>query len=110
MKLKVTNDNFSDLLLKSLNEAKKSAQGKITLKSELKLKPQDPPEYNKSKVKKIREMLNCSQAYFAQILNVSSATVRSWELGDNRPSRSSARLLQILEKDPEHFIKSVVNQ
>jgi putative transcriptional regulator len=51
--------------------------------------------------------LNVSQAIFAKILNVSVQAVRAWEQGDKTPKGTTTRLLQIIEKDPTYFIKSI---
>ena len=62
-----------------------------------------PPVFNKGQVKDIREQLNVSQPIFAQILGVSDDTVKAWERGANKPSGSSARLIQIAKEDPQTF-------
>ncbi len=105
--LKVTESNFSKLLIDSVKEAKDHAQGLITLNSESLTLPDEPPKYSKTKIKKIRKLLNVSQAVFAKILNVSVQTVRAWEQGDNVPKGTTTRLLQIIEKDPRYFLETI---
>ena len=41
-----------------------------------------------------------------QILNVSKDTVSKWELDERNPSGPSARLIQILERNPEALLKA----
>ncbi len=61
----------------------------------------DPPQlYSADDVRRIRALLNMSQPGFAQLLQVSSKTVQSWEQGIRRPQQSTARLLQFIE-NPE---------
>jgi transcriptional regulator with XRE-family HTH domain len=47
-----------------------------------------------------------SQAVFAQLLNVSTKTVQSWEQGSRKPSQASLRLIQILEQSPESVFQA----
>lgn len=105
--IKVTEDNFADLLLESVGQASDHAKGLITLKSESLSLPDGPPKYTKGKIKKIRKQLNVSQGVFAKILNVSIQTVRAWEQGDNTPKGTTTRLLQIIEKNPTYFLEAI---
>ena len=109
-KIQVTSDNFAELLLTSAEEALEHAKGKITLKSETLELPEEPPAYSKTKIKRIREkVLEVSQPVFASILACSPSTVKAWERGENTPGGSIRRLLQIIERDPSHFLKSISN-
>jgi transcriptional regulator with XRE-family HTH domain len=56
----------------------------------------------------IRNNLNLSQTVFAQALNVSPGTVRSWEQGEKPPQGPSRRLLQIAAKSPEILLDAIV--
>ena len=107
---KVTNENFADLLLESVEEAHEHARGKITLKTEMLSLLTRPPKYSKAKIKKIRKKLNVSQSIFSKILNISVTTVRSWELGTNQPSGATERLLEILENDPAYLMKAITKK
>ncbi|OUR95235.1 hypothetical protein A9Q84_15445 [Halobacteriovorax marinus] len=109
-KIKVTNKNFGDLLLTSAEEALDHARGRVTLKTETLDLPAEPPKFSKSRIKKIREqILDVSQPIFATILACSPSAVKSWERGENSPSGSTRRLLQIIENDPTHFLESISN-
>ena len=91
-------------LLKGLNEALEFENKKIDLRSSTVEIPDTPPEFTKLQVKKIREnSLKVSQPIFAKILGVSDGAVKAWEQGTNKPQGSSARLIQMAQKDPEKF-------
>jgi putative transcriptional regulator len=101
-------DNFGELLLKSSEEALLHSQGKVSLNSETLELPKEPPQYSKSHIKEIRErILKVSQPVFASILACSDSAVKSWERGENTPSGTTRRLLQLIENDPEFFLKSI---
>ena len=55
---------------------------------------------NPTKIKKARKNLNLSQSIFAQLLNVSIASVRHWEQGLREPTGSTKVLLELLLKQP----------
>ena len=90
-------------LLKGLKEAVAFEQGKINLRTTTIEIPDVPPTYNKNEVKKVREQLNVSQPVFAKILGVSDGAVKAWESGANKPSGSSARLIQMAKLKPHEF-------
>lgn len=103
---KKTNEKQTKLgqsLLKGLKEAVAFENKKMDLRTTTMEIPDVPPEFNKIEVKAIRERLNVSQPIFAKILGVSDDTVKAWERGANKPSGSSARLIQIAEKNPKAF-------
>lgn len=75
-KLVVTEDNFAELLLTSMDQAVKHAKGKTTLKTETLELPSEPPKYTKSRIKSIREeVLKVSQPVFASILACSPSAL-----------------------------------
>ena len=49
-------------------------------------------------IRQLREKENVSQAVFAAILNISVSTIQKWELGDKKPSGSSLKLLNLLDR------------
>ena len=57
--------------------------------------------YTKEIIKDLRLRLNLSQHSFAKVLGVSPKTVEAWETGVNQPSGSSARMIELMEKDDE---------
>ena len=58
------------------------------------------PDYARTDITRIRNSLGLSQALFAEALNVSLGTVRSWEQGIRAPDGAASRLLQVAERDP----------
>jgi putative transcriptional regulator len=56
------------------------------------------PLYDQSKIKALRSRYHLSQAVFAAVLNTSLSTVRQWEIGDKKPSGTSLKLLNILDR------------
>ncbi len=52
-------------------------------------------------VKKLRERLNVSQSSLARIFGISVKTVEKWESGDNPIKGTAAKLVYILNKQPE---------
>lgn len=63
-----------------------------------------PPLYSAERIAKIRRRLDVSQQVFADLLNVSVGTVRSWEQGIRKPDGASLRLLDIAERQPETLL------
>jgi putative transcriptional regulator len=61
------------------------------------------PAVDRKVVARVREQLNLSQAVFAQVLNVSAASVKAWEQGVRTPDGAAARLLEVAAEHPEYF-------
>jgi len=60
-----------------------------------------PPEIealSAQDIKKIRLKEKVSQTVFAKLLNISPATIKSWEQGDKHPRGSSLILLNLVKK------------
>ena len=53
----------------------------------------------KERVRTLRDRMGLSQEALARELNVSTATVQSWESGRRTPSGPSLRLIEIYERD-----------
>jgi putative transcriptional regulator len=62
--------------------------------------PPAPKPMPAKEVLRLRKRLALSQAVFARHLNVTPATVRSWEQGVRRPSKAALKLLHIVKKEP----------
>lgn len=104
MKKKIAKKSKLELgLLKGLREAVEFESGKIDLRSTTLEIPDAPPLFTKEDVKEVRTRLNVSQPIFAKLLAVSADTVKAWERGANKPSGSSARLIQMAKQDPQAF-------
>jgi DNA-binding transcriptional regulator YiaG len=59
------------------------------------------------RIRHIRQTLDASQREFAAMLNVSVATVRSWEQGLRKPDGASRRLLEIAERQPDVLLEAI---
>lgn len=57
------------------------------------------------RIRHIRQRLDVSQREFAELLNVSVATVRSWEQGLRTPDGASQRLIDIAERQPDVLLE-----
>lgn len=53
--------------------------------------PSPPKLVSPREIRRIRKMLNASQAVFASYLNVSTNAVRSWEQGTRRPQHAALK-------------------
>lgn len=63
--------------------------------------PRRPKAMSPRDIARIREKLNCSQAVFAMMLNISIKTVQAWEQGSREPGDAALKLLSIAKKHPE---------
>src|SRR5207244_5992252 len=77
-----------------------SGDGRFTLRT---VQVIEPGNHDARSVRRTREALNLSQALFAQLLGVSPALVRAWELGTRRPAAIARRLLDQVRADPKSF-------
>lgn len=65
------------------------------------------PPCSGTRVARLRARLKLSQPVFAQALNVSPETVRSWEQEKRVPDGAALRLLQVAEQHPEVILENV---
>jgi len=68
--------------------------------------PPRPKPMKPSDIRELRESLNASQTLFAQLLNVSSNAVESWEQGLREPRQATLKLLHIVRKNPDVLLSS----
>ena len=66
---------------------------------------EQPPAFSADRVREIRQRFDVSQETFAQLLNVSVATVRAWEEGVWPPNGAATRLLSIADRHPEIILE-----
>ncbi len=104
-KVKLTSENFGDILLTSVEQAVKHTVEKISLRQSVAHLTPTPPEFSSSAIKKIRIKFDLTQELLAQVLGVKSSAVKHWEQGIRRPSASVRRLLQIILADPNILAK-----
>lgn len=55
-------------------------------------------ELTPKQIKEIRLRNKTSQSVFASYLNISPSTVQKWESGEKKPSGSSLKLLNVIDK------------
>jgi len=94
-------------LKSGLEEGIRHAKGEITLKTTTLEMPDRPPEVNAEQLTKLRLKSGMSQAVFAQVLNVSTKTVQSWEQGQRKPPQAALRLIQVFRQDPSGLLEVV---
>ena len=87
-------------IMQGLQEMLDHAQGKIELRSNY-VSTTPPHVYTAEEIRSIRNSLNMSQGFFADVIGVSKKTVESWEYGRGKPSGAAARILTIAATDPE---------
>jgi DNA-binding transcriptional regulator YiaG len=94
--------HLGEALIDGLKHSIAHERGQIKLKTtERELAP-PAPEFSKSEIKKMRvDVLHYTQLEFASLLNVDVSSIRHWEQGLRKPSKSVYRLLQIILKKPE---------
>jgi DNA-binding transcriptional regulator YiaG len=63
----------------------------------------EPCEYGAKQVRATRDLLGVSQPVFAQMLGVSAALVRAWELGQRKPAPIARRLLDPIHANPSNW-------
>ena len=67
--------------------------------------PRPPKAMSPKDIARIREKLNCSQAVFAMMLNISPKTVQAWEQGAREPGDAALKLLTIAKRHPEVLLE-----
>ena len=68
--------------------------------------PRPPKAMSPKDIAQIRQKLNCSQAVFAMLLNISPKTVQAWEQGSREPGDAALKLLTIARKHPEVLLEA----
>lgn len=112
--VKVTDQNFGDLLIEGLREAVAVRRGEAEPARRVR-RPmtareavvQPPRQYQGPETQAIRERLGLSQAVFARVLNASAETIKAWEQGKRQPDGMALTLLEIAEKHPEALMSRV---
>lgn len=65
------------------------------------------PSYDKNRIAELRSRMRLSQPVFADVLNVSTETVRAWEQGKRVPDGAALRLLELAEEHPTWLVTKV---
>jgi len=93
-------NDVSKGIIQGMQEMLNHTQGKIELRSRH-VVAEPPREYTAEEIRGIRDRLNMSQGFFAEVIGVSKKTVESWEYNRGKPSGAAARILTIADKDPD---------
>ncbi len=96
---------LAERIRKGLEEGIRHVKGEITLKTTIVESPDRPPEVTAKELINLRLKNGMSQALFAQVLNVSTKTVQSWEQGKRKPSQAALRLIQVFHQNPSGMLK-----
>jgi len=112
--IEVTEENFGDLLIEALTEARAVARGvaeparRVHRPMTARMAAVQPPRaYDAEKIQEIREKMGLSQAVFARVLNASSDTVKAWEQGKRHPDGMALALLEVAERHPKVLMERV---
>jgi len=65
--------------------------------------PDEPAQYEATAVRATRQKIGVSQPIFAHLLGVSPMLVRAWEQGQRVPAPWARRLLDEMNRDPNHW-------
>ena len=95
-------------LLAGMKAAVDHARGKRSARvKEVGLAP-PAPKWSSLRIVRLRKAtLGTSQAQFASLVNVSAKAVQSWEQGFRKPDGAACRTMELIEKDPKHFLDVV---
>jgi putative transcriptional regulator len=88
-------------LVQSAREARLIAQGKAEQGS---YRLHVPAQVD---VRKIRQMLNLSQAEFSNRFGVTLTTLRDWEQGRRKPEGPARVLMLVIQNDPEAVTRAL---
>lgn len=101
----MSDEAFAELK-QAMEEALAFERGERDLKVTRIQAPRPPKAMSPRDIARIREKLNCSQAVFAMMLNISTKTVQAWEQGSRAPSDAALKLLTIAKNHPHVLLKT----
>jgi len=102
-----TNEFFEGIRDGTLDVIESLQQGKLLTVKTVVI-PDSPRAMNPKEIVSLRKkQLNVSQQVFADMLNVSIKTVRSWEQGYNQPTGATLRLLQLTREQPDILLRHI---
>jgi DNA-binding transcriptional regulator YiaG len=94
-------------IIASLNEAIEVERAGIPIESRFTVRtvhvPDPPRAYDAVAIRATRDKIGASQAVFAFLMGVSTALIRAWEQGDRPPALWGRRLLDEMNRDPNHW-------
>ena len=103
MSRKSENNSFFEDLKAGLEEGIRFLRGELDLRTFV---PPPPPEMKAKEIIRLRQRCEMSEQQFAQVLKVSTKTVRSWEQGTRRTGQSALNLLHVLKVWPEILLQA----
>lgn len=102
----MSDEAFADLK-NALEDALAFERGKGRDLKVTRIQASRPPQAMSPKdIAQIRQKLNCSQAVFAMMLNISTKTVQAWEQGSREPGDAALKLLTIAKNHPEILLEA----
>ena len=106
IKKKSAKRSYGALLIEALEEAVAIEQGRakpvrVTRLTARKAAAAPAPVFAGHEIVALRTAIGFSQALFADALNVSVETIRSWEQDRRPPSGAALRLLELVAKHPD---------
>ncbi|WP_319577554.1 helix-turn-helix domain-containing protein [uncultured Desulfobacter sp.] len=88
-----------DSITKTVQDLNRSGLvDEITMKNIEKLCLPEIKEFTPQEIISIRKRYRLSQAALARVFNISPSTVQKWERGNKKPTGSSKKLLDIIER------------
>jgi DNA-binding transcriptional regulator YiaG len=113
-RVEVTNENFGELLIRGLEEARSIRHGESEpahrvrrTMTALDADVEPPRHYKGASIQQIRERMGLSQTVFARVLNASPDTVKAWEQGKREPDGMALALLEVADTHPEALLERV---
>ena len=107
MSKKNTDSEFSAGIRAGLEEAIAFTEGKSKKARRVQLEFVPVPNYTANRISKLRKKHKLTREVMAALMSISPETIKSWENGTNKPSGSNARMLQILETNPDLLMESL---
>ncbi|MDT3700850.1 MAG: helix-turn-helix domain-containing protein [Thermincola sp.] len=86
-------------IVNGLNDAIENAEGKRDFRANT-VSIEPVRKYDAAEIKKIRNELGMTQAFFACFMGVSQKTIEAWESGRNMPDGPARRILSMVQADP----------
>ena len=112
---KTAKRSYGALLIEALEEAVAvehglAAPARVTRLTARQAAAEPAPAFTGRQIIALRTAIGFSQALFADALNVSAETVRSWEQDRRPPSGAAQRLLELAARHPEWLRESVASR
>lgn len=97
--------SLADEIRLGLEQCIQHVQGEIQLKTTT-ISAAAPANWL-DELTKLRDQHQLSRNELAQLLNITTKTLKGWEEGTSHPSRVAVRLIQVLQRTPEIVVQFV---